>query len=113
MPDQDKAARSVPLEVAEINQDARGISGGAGDDMVLALRLDWRPIDTAPKTGEPIVLWPPSRKGVITCGAWDDDRYSKRPRPFWNRLDQWRMGFARENPPTHWAPIPAGPEVAP
>jgi hypothetical protein len=36
--------------------------------------------------------------------------YAKKPRPFWRRIDDnGRAHRSRDNPPTHWRPMPAPP----
>jgi hypothetical protein len=41
---------------------------------------------------------------------FDDDRYAKNPRPYWVREDaNHRVTVSRDNPPTHWRPLPEAP----
>ena len=69
---------------------------------------DWNPIDTAPLDGTAILLWiPPS---TIAIGSYDPDRYSRRPRPFWD-YRATRPHVCRQAPPTHWMLLPSPPEV--
>ena len=67
--------------------------------------MDWFPIETAPKT-ERILLYRPNHDEIV-AGEWDDDRYSRNPRPYWHtdRTRLWGMLDTRKFPPTHWAPI--------
>lgn len=65
----------------------------------------WRQIETAPKDRR-VELWIPpyyqGAAGMPTHGQWDDDKYSRRPRPFW-RLDLFMpIAAMREQQPTHW-----------
>jgi hypothetical protein len=69
----------------------------------------WQPIETAPKDRH-IIVWPPTYTGGCSCAKWDDDRYAKRPRPYWRRIDASFVSDSRGNPPTHWDDVPEGPE---
>ncbi len=71
--------------------------------------IDWQPIETAPKDGTVVLVWPPTFTGVISCAQWSEDQCANRPRPFWSRLDNTSDADSRRKPPTHWAPLPAGP----
>jgi hypothetical protein len=47
------------------------------------------------------------RDNGAVCGEWNEDKYAKKPRPYW-RHDQERIfGIinARECPPTQWMPL--------
>jgi hypothetical protein len=72
---------------------------------------DWRPIDSAPKDERVLVGWDALR--MPPCiGWWDDDAYAVKPRPFWanDRLHMMGRRWTRDHPPTHWMPVPPGPE---
>lgn len=69
--------------------------------------IDWKPIETAPKDGTIILAWPPIFTGSISCIYWNEDKYAKKPLPFWARVDN--QGRRHQIAPTHWAPVPAGP----
>lgn len=69
----------------------------------------WMAIETAPKDGSRLLLWTPGYRGMIAIGAWSDDRYSRRPRPFWS-FAGFRTAVARDMQPTHWMPLPEPPE---
>jgi hypothetical protein len=73
------------------------------------ITIDWQPIETAPKDGTTILVWPPTWIGCISCAKWSEDQHANRPRPFWSRFDSHRDSDSRSKPPTHWAPLPAGP----
>lgn len=73
--------------------------------------MDWQPIETAPKDGSAIVVWPPTWRGVLSVARWDSD-YGKKSKPYWRRVDAYAVMDSRSNPPTHWASIPAGPDAA-
>ncbi len=67
--------------------------------------MNWQPIETAPKDGTHVIVWPPTWDGVTSCAYWDDDKYAKRPRPFWKRSDDLnRVSISRGKQPTHWMP---------
>lgn len=75
--------------------------------------LDWRPIETAPKDGSAVLVWPPTWRGVISVARWDTDYRTRGPgNPYWRRIDAHAVMDSRNNPPTHWAPLPAGPAEA-
>lgn len=67
--------------------------------------MTWKPIETAKVftilgwNGRSIDVW-----------TWDPDAFSKRPRPCWRRFDLNGITRDREEPPTHWMPLPAPPE---
>jgi hypothetical protein len=83
-------------------------------DMESALRelqslreqVRWRPMGEAPRDGTRVLLRLPN--DYIACGAWNDDRYAKKPRPYWDADNTHYMGktYARERPPTGWMPLP-------
>jgi len=70
----------------------------------------WQPIDTAPRDGTTIIVWPPTWRGATSCATWDDGLHAIRPRPHWRRLDALGNGRLCP-PPTHWRPVLAGPGV--
>lgn len=73
----------------------------------------WRPIETAPKDGTHVLVWPPTWNGLSSCARWDADEYAKRPRPLWRRNDDLgRVLVSRGTAPTHWMPLPAPPTPA-
>jgi hypothetical protein len=65
----------------------------------------WQPIDTAPKDGTEILLL--TGHGM-KIGAWYDDFYSKKPKPYWTWWDYSKI-IMRRNQPTHWQPLPKMP----
>lgn len=76
---------------------------------------DWQPIETAPKKdgwdSPKFRLWIPGRGEEV--GRWDDESYSKKPRPFWNWNSHLGKRHTHENQPTHWRPLAKGPALAP
>ena len=72
--------------------------------------MEWQPIETAPKDGTLIVVWPPTWQGATSSARYNDNRHAKTPRPFWSRLDDMgRVSLSRDNQPTHWMPAVDGP----
>lgn len=73
---------------------------------------DWQPIETAPKDGTAILVYPATwGSQSASIATWNDDRQSKKPRPFWSRQDSISITLSRDKPPTHWMPLPAPPET--
>jgi hypothetical protein len=80
----------------------------------------WRPIETAPKDGTPILLFGDDR---VTSGHWSAPSAIPRliyqdgfaPEPEWDEWEpywaSWDGGFTDDYPPTHWMPLPAAPEA--
>ncbi len=54
--------------------------------------LEWQPIDTAPNTGEPIIIFNPHNKQPIEIRPADGE---------W-----WRNPISGSCTPTHWRPLP-------
>ena len=86
---------------------------------VLQLKLaglignEWQPIETAPKDERIILFRPDSYDWAqIIIGKFDDDKYAKKPRPYWSHERQKVTGIqeAREHQPTHWKPLPVKPD---
>jgi hypothetical protein len=71
---------------------------------------EWKPIETAPKDGTPIL--------ALYADAWGMRRYSVR---YWSTgnwesgkegwSDEWRQ--LRKDQPTHWQPLPPPPGDTP
>ena len=72
----------------------------------------WQPIETAPKDGTPVLVYPPTwAKAIASIAKWNKDEYAKKPRPYWRRVDDYgKVTTSRDNPPTHWMPLPAAPK---
>lgn len=68
--------------------------------------MEWRPIETAPKDGTPVILYVDD---ICIEGYWGVVDYDEINRPlcFWTYAGNAEL---YENP-THWMPLPAGPEV--
>lgn len=75
-------------------------------------RVGWQPIELAPKD-RPILLLRPTafEWGRVTMGQWSDDKYGKKPKPFWSG-ELWGVGIthSREWTPAMWMEIPEGPQ---
>lgn len=69
-----------------------------------------QPIETAPKDGTDVLLWCPRiyGKGKWVIGSWTDDKHTQKPGPFWRLVlvGSTRIMDSRQNPPTHWLPLP-------
>lgn len=70
---------------------------------------NWRPMDQAPKDKR-IILHYPDRESMVAIGTWNDDRYSKRPRPFWSNERDSQVAMQRWHQPDKWMPLPDPPE---
>ncbi len=72
----------------------------------------WQPIDTAPKDGTAVLVYPGTWSGrSASIAKWESNKYAKTPRPYWSRDDDLgRVTFSREHPPTHWMPLPLPPD---
>ena len=75
--------------------------------------MEWQPIETAPKDGTHILVYPPTWPGgSASIAFWNDDKYAKRPRPFWCRDDDFgRVTDSRQKSTTHWMPLPDPPKA--
>lgn len=61
----------------------------------LEKRLEWQPIETAPKKGrDPIYIWGPN--------------YTEPQKAYPDTY--WTAGFSVETKPTHWQPLPQPPK---
>lgn len=69
------------------------------------LKFTGRPITDATPRNERILLWSPADR-MWFVGSWDDDRFNKRPRPFWNYEGVARVCDSRLRQPTLWARLP-------
>ena len=83
----------------------------------------WQPIATAPRDGTTVLLAAPGR---VTAGEWHAEQWptaSEYHSSTGEYLGQhetgecipaawysWDGGFTDEHPPTHWMPLPAGPQ---
>ena len=78
----------------------------------LTVPQGWQPIETAPKDGTPVLVYPPTwAKAIASIAKWNKDEYAKKPRPYWRRVDDYgKVTISRDNPPTHWMPLPAAPK---
>jgi hypothetical protein len=74
--------------------------------------MKWQPIESAPKD-QIILLYRPGHRvswQSVAPGKYNDDKYAKRPRPFWA---SWMLCSGKLDdrfyPPTHWMPMPNPP----
>lgn len=75
--------------------------------------MEWQPIETAPKDGTRVLIWSMIHTAGKAVGArWNDDRYAKKPRPYWQtdtiRIDG--VDQCRAYPPEFWVPLPPPPQ---
>lgn len=78
--------------------------------------VEWKLIDTAPRTGEPFLLYKADERMVgpyILVGYWQDSEgYTEGwvpcggggPMGYWSTVTDSPQGY-----PTHWAELPEGP----
>lgn len=74
----------------------------------------WRLIDTAPKDGSRILVFSPAPSPGYRqhVAWWNDDRYNRKPRPFWEFETTMGIAWTRTAQPTHWRPLPEEPALA-
>jgi len=76
-------------------------------EVIAAIQADAKPqrlpMETAPKDGREILA---VRETGIEIVHWDDDHYSKNPKPFWRGYGPWAKSAYRISPPTAWMPLP-------
>ena len=74
--------------------------------------MEWQLIDTAPKDGTSILVYPATWDDVAASVAkWDTDEFSRNPKPYWHRNDDFgRSTISRERTTTHWMPLPEAPK---
>ena len=74
--------------------------------------MNWQPIETAPKDGTRILVYQRGRQRWV-CAVWDDNRYSRKPSPYWRPDDERSYGIlaSRNDQPTTWMPLPSPPSV--
>lgn len=70
----------------------------------------WMDIETAPKDGTVILVYPGTWDYSASPAKWNEDQYAKKPRPFWDRSDAITVGWNRGRVPTHWIPMPEPPQ---
>lgn len=84
------------------------VIGGAAEAVTAALTHQWQDISTAPRDGTRILCVTRGRVGIR---YWNYQRFHANPRPFWDDDNpRWGISYCRQNPPTHWLPLPAPPE---
>ena len=91
--------------------EARGFRDGQAAQAAVA--AGWMPIDTAPKDGSAVLVYPPIWvQRTCSVATYKSDRYAKKPRPYWKRDDAMgKVGYSRDKPPTHWRPLPPAPST--
>lgn len=72
----------------------------------------WQPIETAPKDGTCILVFPAIFSGqTVAIASWDRDEHSRKPRPFWRHDSFAGVSMSRANQPTHWMSMPEPPTI--
>lgn len=69
----------------------------------------WKPIETAPQDGTRILVWSTIYGGKVVVARYDDDRFSRKPRPYWRIDAAYAINDSRRNQPTHWMELPKPP----
>jgi len=70
-------------------------------------RTSWQPIETAPKDARILCVM----SDRVQIAQWDDDRYAKKPRPFWRTYGSLGKNNERHCQPTVWMPLPEPPKI--
>jgi hypothetical protein len=64
---------------------------------------EWQPISTAPKDGGPLIVY----RGRVEVARYIANAANG---PYWqNMLGAVLTSWERDNPPTHWMPLPEPP----
>lgn len=69
------------------------------------LKSTSRPITDATPRNERLLLWSPADRRWYV-GRWNDDRFNKKPRPFWEYEGVTRVCDSRMHQPILWAKLP-------
>ena len=73
------------------------------------MNANWKPIETAPKDGSRILVWIPGEE-MTRIARWDRMEFYTHPKPYWSiERGVSRTRRDRENPPSHWMPLPECP----
>jgi hypothetical protein len=77
--------------------------------------MNWKPIETAPKDKRILLFYSDESRvhSRVVCGAWNDDKYNRKPRPYWSNdlVSIFGLNYARAHVPTHWMTLPEKPEA--
>jgi len=72
------------------------------------MTAEWRPIETAPKDGTPIIVYMPWEGGMVRTAHYSrrltEDRYAQN---VW--CVHWSGSYKSRVAPTHWMPLPPPP----
>lgn len=74
---------------------------------------NWTPISEAPKNKRVLLYRPTALDwSKIVVGKFDDDKYARRPRPYWTHDQEMLEGKnrTRSNQPTHFMELPEPPD---
>jgi hypothetical protein len=72
----------------------------------------WQPMESAPCDGAPILLLIETKitggtRRAVEMGRYEDDKLSKRPRPYWSRKTSEYASEMCSNKPLAWMPLPS------
>ena len=75
------------------------------------MKLNWLPIEDAPRDGTRVIVWPPTWPGKATTTAfWCDNLRRHHTKPHWQRLDdKYGRSCDEGMEPTHYMPLLRGP----
>lgn len=77
--------------------------------------MEWQPIETAPKDGNPVLV---AGEGRVEVARWIIDKgeilVAAHPTPYWEPFDNsgWEFSYALQDgwfDPSHWMPMPSAP----
>lgn len=80
------------------------------------LAIKWQPIATAPKDGTDVLLFYPTYKRQVWLGHYRvSETFTNGKLDYRNEgwINSLLMGLGKEPEPTHWMPVPEGPDAAP
>lgn len=72
----------------------------------------WRPIETAPKDQNILLLRPTKYGGPrVEIGYFESEKHHSKPRPYWESMSKLSMFEKRTYQPTYWMPLPETPSL--
>jgi hypothetical protein len=77
------------------------------------MKTEWMDIETAPKDGTRIILFYRISADTMVFGAWNEDKFSRHPKPYWTNDNEYLFGIrqTRNEQPTLWMPSPEWPNT--
>jgi hypothetical protein len=72
----------------------------------------WQPMESAPRDGALILLLIEKKitsgtSRAVEMGRYDEDKLSKKPKPYWSRLTSEYTSEMRSNQPLAWMALPS------